>query len=105
MLRELKILRKNHEATNPFLHKLSSHCVHAVSEDNFPTTAERAFTAAGFAALVRHIADLYELLKRLTELPKVARRARGRVADGCSVDMLRGRWDGRWMRAILTRLK
>jgi len=61
MLGSLKILRKNYEDTNPFLCKLSRYCVHGVSEDNFPTAAERAFTAAGFAALVQPIADLYEL--------------------------------------------
>jgi len=58
MLPELKILRKNHEDTNPFLRKLSRYCVHAVSEDNLPTVVERAFTGAGFTALVWPIADL-----------------------------------------------
>jgi len=52
ILHELKILRKSYEDTNLFLHKLSRYFVHPVSEDNFPTAAERAFTAAGFAALV-----------------------------------------------------
>jgi len=61
MLRELKILRKNHEDTNPFLRKSSRYCVHAVSKDGFPTAAARAFTTAGFAASVRPIADLYDL--------------------------------------------
>ena len=80
MLQELKILRKNHEDTNPFACKLSKYCVHSVSEDNFPTAAERAFTTAGFAALVRPIADLYELPQLLMELSKVARQGSG---SGC----------------------
>ena len=63
ILHELKILRKIYEDTNLFLRKLSRYFVHAVSEDNFPTAAECAFTAAGFADLVRPIADLYELPK------------------------------------------
>ena len=74
MLRELKILRKNHEETNPFPLKLSRYCIHRVSKDNCPTAAQWVFTAAGFAALVRPIADLYELPEWLTELSKVARQ-------------------------------
>ncbi|CUS13275.1 unnamed protein product [Tuber aestivum] len=74
MLREHKIFRKNYEATNPFLRKLSRYCVHSISEDNFPTAAQRRFTADGFAALVRPIADLYQLPEWLTELSKVARQ-------------------------------
>jgi len=63
MLHKLKILRKSYEDHNLFLRKLSRYFVHHVSKDNFPTAAEQAFTAAGFAALVRPIVDLYQLPK------------------------------------------
>ncbi|RPA88925.1 hypothetical protein L873DRAFT_1832135 [Choiromyces venosus 120613-1] len=59
--RGFKILRRNHEDANPFLPQLSKYCVHAVSEDNFPTAAGLAFTAASFAAFAQPIEDLYEL--------------------------------------------
>ncbi|PWW76359.1 ribosomal protein S5 domain 2-like protein [Tuber magnatum] len=69
--------RKDLKDANPSLPKLSECFVHAVSEDNFPTTAGLASSAAGFAALVPAIADLYELPNRPTELSKVARQGSG----------------------------
>jgi diphosphomevalonate decarboxylase len=48
-----------------------------VSENNFPTAAGLASSAAGFAALVRAIADLYELPSTPTELSKIARQGSG----------------------------
>ncbi|PUU80506.1 GHMP kinase [Tuber borchii] len=75
--RELKALRKKLEDANPFLPKLSEYFVHVVSENNFPTAAGLASSAAGFAALVRAIADLYELPESPTELSKIARQGSG----------------------------
>jgi diphosphomevalonate decarboxylase len=48
-----------------------------VSENNFPTAAGLASSAAGFAALVRAIANLYELKSSPTELSRIARQGSG----------------------------
>jgi diphosphomevalonate decarboxylase len=48
-----------------------------VSENNFPTAAGLASSAAGFAALVRAIANLYELKSTPTELSRIARQGSG----------------------------
>ena len=48
-----------------------------VSENNFPTAAGLASSAAGFAALVRAIADLYGLPSTPTELSRIARQGSG----------------------------
>jgi len=48
-----------------------------VSENNFPTAAGLASSAAGFAALVRATADLYELASTPTELSRIARQGSG----------------------------
>jgi diphosphomevalonate decarboxylase len=48
-----------------------------VSENNFPTAAGLASSAAGFAALVRAIADLYQLPASPTELSRIARQGSG----------------------------
>jgi diphosphomevalonate decarboxylase len=48
-----------------------------VSSNNFPTAAGLASSAAGFAALVRAIADLYELPQSPQELSKIARQGSG----------------------------
>lgn len=48
-----------------------------VSENNFPTAAGLASSAAGFAALVRAIANLYELPSSPTELSRIARQGSG----------------------------
>ncbi|GKT94445.1 diphosphomevalonate decarboxylase [Colletotrichum tofieldiae] len=48
-----------------------------VTENNFPTAAGLASSAAGFAALVRAIADLYELPDSPSELSLVARQGSG----------------------------
>ncbi|RPB28545.1 Diphosphomevalonate decarboxylase, partial [Terfezia boudieri ATCC MYA-4762] len=73
----LKRLRADLEATDPSLPKLSQYFVHVVSENNFPTAAGLASSAAGFAALVRAIADLYQLPQSEGELSKVARQGSG----------------------------
>ena len=51
--------------------------MHVVSENNFPTAAGLASSAAGFAALVRAIADLYQLPQCEGELSKIARQGSG----------------------------
>ena len=48
-----------------------------VSENNFPTAAGLASSAAGFAALVRAIANLYQLPLKPTELSRIARQGSG----------------------------
>lgn len=48
-----------------------------VSENNFPTAAGLASSAAGFAALVRAIANLYELPTSPTDLSRIARQGSG----------------------------
>jgi diphosphomevalonate decarboxylase len=59
------------------LPKISSLPLRIVSENNFPTAAGLASSAAGFAALVRAIADLYELPANPTELSRIARQGSG----------------------------
>jgi len=51
--------------------------LHIVSENNFPTAAGLASSAAGFAALVRAIADLYQLPQSASELSRIARQGSG----------------------------
>ncbi len=48
-----------------------------VSENNFPTAAGLASSAAGFAALVRAIAFLYQLPASPTDLSRIARQGSG----------------------------
>ncbi|KAI1388985.1 Diphosphomevalonate decarboxylase [Hypoxylon trugodes] len=76
-LRELRARRATLESANPLLPKLSSLPLKIVSENNFPTAAGLASSAAGFAALVRAIADLYELPADPTELSLIARQGSG----------------------------
>lgn len=75
--RELRALRAALEASKPDLPKLSTLPLRIVSENNFPTAAGLASSAAGFAALVRAIADLYELPSSQTELSRIARQGSG----------------------------
>ena len=75
--RELRSLRANLEATDPTLPLLSRMSLHIVSENNFPTAAGLASSAAGFAALVRAIADLYQLPQSPSELSRIARQGSG----------------------------
>ncbi|KAK9461477.1 GHMP kinase [Lipomyces oligophaga] len=74
---ELRALRERLESTDPSLPKLSQYKLHIVSENNFPTAAGLASSAAGFAALVRAIADLYELPSSAEELSRIARQGSG----------------------------
>lgn len=67
-----------------------------VSENNFPTAAGLASSAAGFAALVRAIANLYELPASPTDLSRIARQGSGsacRSLQGGYVAWNRGEQD------------
>ncbi|KAI5809606.1 GHMP kinase [Peziza echinospora] len=75
--RELQKLRKELEQQDPTLPAIADYPVHVVSENNFPTAAGLASSAAGFAALVRAIADLYKLPNSPTELSRIARQGSG----------------------------
>ncbi|KAB5583413.1 GHMP kinase [Coniochaeta sp. 2T2.1] len=75
--RELRRRRAALEAADPSLPKLSTYPLRLVSENNFPTAAGLASSAAGFAALVRAVADLYELPDSPAELSLVARQGSG----------------------------
>lgn len=57
--------------------KLSSFPLRIVSENNFPTAAGLASSAAGFAALVRAVADLYQLPQSPRDLSRIARQGSG----------------------------
>ncbi|KAJ2895716.1 diphosphomevalonate decarboxylase-like protein [Zalerion maritima] len=75
--RELRTLRASAELADPSLPKLSQMPLRIASENNFPTAAGLASSAAGFAALVRAIANLYELRESPTELSIIARQGSG----------------------------
>lgn len=75
--RELRARRAGLEAADPSLPKLSTYPLRLVSENNFPTAAGLASSAAGFAALVRAIANLYELPASPSELSLIARQGSG----------------------------
>ncbi|KAB8068725.1 GHMP kinase [Aspergillus leporis] len=76
-LSNLRSLRQELEAANPSLPKLSTHPLRIVSENNFPTAAGLASSAAGFAALVRAVADLYQLPQSPRDLSRIARQGSG----------------------------
>lgn len=76
-LSDLRILRRALEDANQTLPRLSSFPLRIVSENNFPTAAGLASSAAGFAALVRAVADLYELPQEPSELSRIARQGSG----------------------------
>ncbi|KAJ6440676.1 voltage-gated K+ channel beta subunit (KCNAB) [Purpureocillium lavendulum] len=75
--RELRARRAALEAADPSLPKLSAMGLKLVSENNFPTAAGLASSAAGFAALVQAIANLYELPDTPAQLSIVARQGSG----------------------------
>ncbi|KAI9849568.1 MAG: diphosphomevalonate decarboxylase [Thelocarpon superellum] len=73
----LRQLRKSLEESHPSLPPLSQYPLHLASANNFPTAAGLASSAAGFAALVRAVANLYELPTSATELSRIARQGSG----------------------------
>ncbi|KOS20151.1 Diphosphomevalonate decarboxylase [Escovopsis weberi] len=75
--RELRARRAALEAADRSLPKLSTLPLKIVSENNFPTAAGLASSAAGFAALVQAIANLYQLPDSPSELSLVARQGSG----------------------------
>lgn len=75
--RELRARRAAVEAGDASLPKLSELPLKIVSENNFPTAAGLASSAAGFAALVRAVADLYELTETPSDLSLIARQGSG----------------------------
>ncbi|ERS97634.1 diphosphomevalonate decarboxylase [Sporothrix schenckii ATCC 58251] len=75
--RALRERRAALEAADPSLPKLASLPLRIVTENNFPTAAGLASSAAGFAALVRAIADLYELPDSPSQLSLIARQGSG----------------------------
>ncbi|KAF2155694.1 MVD1, mevalonate pyrophosphate decarboxylase [Myriangium duriaei CBS 260.36] len=76
-LSELRSLRTALETSDSSLPKLAQLHLKIVSVNNFPTAAGLASSAAGFAALVRAIADLYALPASPVELSRIARQGSG----------------------------
>lgn len=76
-LKDLRKLRKAVEDADASAPKLSQWGLHIVSENNFPTAAGLASSAAGFAALVVAIAKLYQLPQLMSEISKIARKGSG----------------------------
>ncbi|KAG0670420.1 diphosphomevalonate decarboxylase [Kluyveromyces marxianus] len=76
-LQDLRQLRRELEEKDASLPKLSEWKLHIASENNFPTAAGLASSAAGFAALIKAIAKLYELPQSDSELSKIARKGSG----------------------------
>lgn len=76
-LSDLRELRRQLEDENSSLPKFSEWYLHIVSENNFPTAAGLASSAAGFAALVVAIAKLYQLPQSPSVISKIARKGSG----------------------------
>ncbi|KAL8673497.1 MAG: hypothetical protein Q9168_002103 [Polycauliona sp. 1 TL-2023] len=76
-LKSLRALRSALESSDSSLPPLSTYPLRLCSSNNFPTAAGLASSAAGFAALVRSIADLYQLPQSPTELSLIARQGSG----------------------------
>lgn len=76
-LANLRAHRQVVEDADSSLPKLSALPLRIVSENNFPTAAGLASSAAGFAALVRAVADLYQLPQSPRELSRIARQGSG----------------------------
>ncbi|PYH95175.1 diphosphomevalonate decarboxylase [Aspergillus ellipticus CBS 707.79] len=76
-LASLRSLRREIEASDSSLPQLSAFPLRIVSENNFPTAAGLASSAAGFAALVRAVADLYQLPQSARDLSRIARQGSG----------------------------
>ena len=76
-LSHLRNLRRDLENADASLPKLSALPLRIVSENNFPTAAGLASSAAGFAALTRAVADLYQLPQTPREISQIARLGSG----------------------------
>lgn len=77
VLKDLRSLREELENSNNELPKISQFKLHIISENNFPTAAGLASSAAGFAALISSVAKLYKLPTDYSELSKIARKGSG----------------------------
>lgn len=78
LLRELRVLRQEmEEKSRESVAPLSRMRLHIVSENNFPTAAGLASSAAGYAALVKAIASVYQLPHSDEELSVLARQGSG----------------------------
>lgn len=82
LLREMRALRRQVEDAKQAdgdknVIPLSGYKLKIVSENNFPTAAGLASSAAGFAAFVKALADLYELPHTADELSVLARQGSG----------------------------
>ncbi|KTW29714.1 diphosphomevalonate decarboxylase [Pneumocystis carinii B80] len=73
----LRSLRRSKESREPGLERLSEQYLHIVSENNFPTAAGLASSASGYAALIKGIAELYDLDESSEELSCIARQGSG----------------------------
>lgn len=76
-LAKLREYRLELELKDASLPKFSQWKLRIISENNFPTAAGLASSAAGFAALISSIAQLYELPQDASELSKIARMGSG----------------------------
>lgn len=76
-LADLRSLRTQLEEADASLPKIANWRLHIVSENNFPTAAGLASSAAGFSALVVAIAKLYKLPQSMSEISKIARKGSG----------------------------
>lgn len=76
-LKDLRALRAELELSDDSLPKISTWGLHIVSENNFPTAAGLASSAAGFSALVVAISKLYKLPQSSSEISKIARKGSG----------------------------
>lgn len=77
VLKDLRSLREELENSDNELPKISQFKLHIISENNFPTAAGLASSAAGFAALISSVAKLYKLPTDYSELSKIARKGSG----------------------------
>ncbi len=73
-LRQLRIAKESQQQDLP---SISAYNLHIASENNFPTAAGLASSAAGFAALVCAVADLFQLEESPEELSRIARQGSG----------------------------
>lgn len=76
-LAALRQLRTELESSDPSLPNISTLPLHIVSANNFPTAAGLASSAAGFGALVRAVANLYNLPQSPEQLSVIARQGSG----------------------------
>lgn len=77
VISQMRIQRKKLEDTDASLPKLSEMHLHICSNNNFPTAAGLASSAAGFACLTFSLATLYQLNLSNTELSSMARMGSG----------------------------